>query len=392
MKRILIVSSVASMIDQFIMSNVELLKNQNVEVHIATNFIKGNTCTEERIVSLKERLVQMNVLFYQVDFDRNVFNFSSNFQAILQLLKITKKIKFDYIHAHSPIGGVCARIIGTLSKNKVIYTAHGFHFFKGAPKKNWLIYYPIEKILAKYTDTLITINLEDYYFAKRKLNPNKVKYIPGVGVNINSHHNFNENIKMKIRKELGIPVDSKVMLSVGELNDNKNHEYIIDIMSNNIIDKNIIYVICGQGEMFDYYNEKIKKLNLTNKVFLLGFREDVKEMYLMADLFVFPSKREGLPVSIMEAMSNKLPVLCSNIRGNIDLIDENKGGIYINLYNQSETLFKINHLLKDEEILNKFGNYNFKKVMKFNVENVNKELLNVYGIKNRNSLGKVGNI
>lgn len=392
MKKILIVSSVASMIDQFIMPNIELLKDHNVEVHVAANFEKGNTCSVEKIEKLKTKLELLDVTFYQINFDRNVFDLKNNMLAILQLMNITKSTKFDYIHSHSPIGGVCARIVGQLRKIKVIYTAHGFHFFKGAPIKNWLIYYPIEKILSNFTDTLITINLEDYTFARKKFPSDNIKYLPGVGIQTGIHFNSNRSMKSDIRKELCIPTESKVMLSVGELNQNKNHDFIIDSMCSSLSEDNVYYIICGQGEMYSYYINKIKDLKLEKKVFFLGFREDVKDIYKMADLFVFPSKREGLPVSIMEAMNNKLPVVCSNIRGNTDLIDENKGGIYIDLSNMGETSHKINDLLQDENSLDYFGEYNAKKIKKFDVKNINKMLLDIYGIKEADLVSKIENM
>lgn len=184
MKRMLMLASVALMIDQFNMPNIRLLQEMGYEVDVACNFEKGNTCSDEKIEKLKSTLNEIHVRFYQVDFARDITQVFQNIKAFRQVNQILRKNQYTFIHCHSPIGGVAGRVLGKLNKTKVIYTAHGFHFYKGAPLKNWLIYYPVEWICSWMTDTLITINAEDYIQAKNKFHAKRVRYIPGVGVEV----------------------------------------------------------------------------------------------------------------------------------------------------------------------------------------------------------------
>ena len=209
---------------------------------------------------------------------------------------------------------------------KVIYTAHGFHFFKGAPLINWILFYPVEKFCARFTDVLITINQEDYKRAQ-KFKAGKVEYIPGVGIDTKK---FSEVVvdKSAKRKELGVPVDAFLVLSVGELNKNKNHDTVIKAIAK-LNNPNVYYVICGQGTLENYLKDLINELGLEKQVKLLGYRRDIAEISKTSDIFVFPSFREGLSVALMEAMALGLPVVCSKIRGNVDLIEDGKGGYLV---------------------------------------------------------------
>ena len=231
---------------------------------------------------------------------------------------------------------------------KVIYTAHGFHFYKGAPLKNWVLYYPIERLLARYTDVLTTINIEDYERAKKSFKAKKIKYIPGVGIDTNRFQQIDVN-KLVKRQEIGVPEDSFVVLSVGELNKNKNHETVIKAIAR-LNNPNVYYVICGQGVLEDYLKKLIKELGLERQIKLLGFRKDIGEICKVADLFVFPSFREGLSVALMEAMASGLPIVCSEIRGNVDLVKDQKGGYLVKPEDVNGFRMNIDKLVKDEAL------------------------------------------
>jgi len=181
-KRVLIVASVASMIEQFNMPNIKILQNMGFEVHVAANFKFGNTISAERISEFKKELAESNVVYYDLEFSRSVLNLWSNYRAYRKLKKLIFDNKYKLVHCHSPIGGVLTRLVVKKIRErgtKVIYTAHGFHFFKGAPLINWLLYYPNEKWLSKYTDCLITINDEDYELAVNNFKARSVKKVPG---------------------------------------------------------------------------------------------------------------------------------------------------------------------------------------------------------------------
>lgn len=346
MKKALIVASVASMIDQFIIPSIKLLQSMGYEVDVATNFEKGSTCTTEKISELKNKLYDMGVDAFQIDFDRKITNLKGIVTAIKQLNEVVKGIRlpirnerkheireYSFIHCHSPIGGVVARLVARKNNIKSIYTAHGFHFYKSAPIKNWLIFYPVEWLFSWITDVLITINREDYLRSKKHLHAKNIFYMPGVGIDI-SRFDFKNSIREQKREELGFSHDDIVILSVGELNDNKNHRIIIDalgnlVFSNSTIYNHIHYVIAGKGELLEDLQKLAELKGIQKQIHLLGFRTDVAELLQAADIFALPSKREGLNVSLMEAIVSGKYCLASDIRGNQDLIIDGQIGALI---------------------------------------------------------------
>ena len=268
-------------------------------------------------------------VFYNIPFERNPFK-SGNLKAYRELKRLINDGQFDIIHCHTPVGAALTRIAAGKSRRngtRVFYTAHGFHFCKGAPLKNWLLFYPVERLLAHRTDVLLTINKEDYCRAL-KFKAGKIAYVPGVGLDVDKFANLIIDKSAK-RKELGLSDDEYIILSVGELTRNKNHEVVIkalaELKNGGSLD-NIHYVVCGSGGLAGELKQMVNELGLSGNVHFLGYRQDVDEIYAVADLFVFMSYREGLPVALMEAMASALPVICSGIRGNSDLIKSGFNG------------------------------------------------------------------
>lgn len=385
MKKALMNASVASMIYKFNMDNINLLEQCGYKVDIACNFGNENPMKPDEVKKFENLLKNKNIKIYKTNCPRNIFSFKNIFNTYKELKKIAKEGNYDLVHTQSPIGGVLCRLAFRNRRNlgtKIIYTAHGFHFYKGGSKLNWLIFYPIEKICSYFTDVLITINKEDYKLAKKNFHAKKIVYVPGVGVNPNEFDKPSIHIGEK-KKKLGIRDKDVVLLSVGELNDNKNHRVIIralgDIKRENAINlREIKYLICGQGEQFQDLKKLVEQEKLEDQVQLLGFRTDMADIYKMANIFVFPSFREGLSVALMEAMWCGLPVICSRIRGNIDLVDK-RGGIMFDASNVLEAKNAIMKMIKmDTEKRNRMGIYNKKKIKNFSIEEVNKKMLLIY--------------
>ena len=381
MERALVLASVASMIDQFNMPNIRLMKEMGYEVDVATNFLKGSTCSDEKIAALKQTLQEMNVRCFQIDFSRNVLNIGENMKAYKQTKKIIDENNYALIHSHSPIGGFLSRIAARNARKngtKMIYTAHGFHFFKGAPLMNWLIFYPIERISSRWTDVLVTITHEDYQLAQKKMYAKEVVYVPGVGINTDAFTPTEEDAVINVRKreELGLAMTDTVMLSVGELNKNKNHEIVLRAMAQ-LGRSDLHYVIAGRGKLKEHLERLAKELGLSKQFHLLGFRTDVKELFKMADFFAHPSFREGLSVAVMEAMANGLPVICTKIRGNTDLIEDNKGGYLFKPAVQETAYLALKKIM--ESIDRKaMGRYNLKKAEELDVKAVLEVMKKIY--------------
>lgn len=364
MKKALIVCTVAEFLD-FEVNNISLLQNLGYEVTCATNFDDG-----ERI---NKKLYTLNTINCQIDFERTPFS-KNNVKAYKQLKQLIENNIFDIIHCHTPMGGVLGRLCAVKTRKRgtrVIYTAHGFHFFSGAPIKNWLIYYPVEKICSLFTDVLITINHEDYKRAQKKLFAKETIYIPGVGVDINKIEKQIVNAEEK-RKELGVPDDMVWMLTVGELNERKNHRNLIKAVSQ--ID-NIYLTIAGSGSLYDEMMELIIRLRLQDRVKLIGFRTDVIELCKSADMFALPSLQEGLPVALMEAMACAKPCVVSEIRGNIDIIDHN-GGTFFDPNSVEDCKYAIEKIISLDR--SEMGKYNENKIKNFRKEIVMDKMKKIY--------------
>lgn len=317
--------------------------------------------------------------YYDLPFERMPFKLE-NLKTFFKLKKVLKKEKYDIIHCHTPSGGVIARLAALFAgkkHTKVMYTAHGFHFYKGAPKKNWILYYPIEWICSFFTDVLITINKEDYEFAKKHMHAKKIEYVPGVGIDLDKFSVDSDFDKNKKKKELGLPEDCTMLLSVGELSTRKNQEVIIRALPLIKSDK-VYYCIAGWGDKLDYLKELSKKQRVSDRVLFLGFRSDISELCNCTDIYCFPSLQEGLPVALMESMSVGVPCVVSKIRGNTDLIDDGKGGFLCTPDNVEEYAEKIGLLLKDRELMKKMSETNLENIKQYGLNSIVSAMADIY--------------
>ena len=373
----LMLASVASMIDQFNMQNIQILLDLGYEVDVACNCKEGNTISDERIENMIQRLAEKGVSVIHVPIPRKISNVNGILRSLKKVKNLCNKNRYHLLHCHSPIGSVVARLAAKDVRKKygtrVIYTAHGFHFYKGASKQNWAIFYPIEKICSSLTDVLITINKEDYAFAQKHMDAGKVVYVPGIGVDTKNFYLEGFGASEK-KEELGLTEDDIMILSVGELNQNKNQEVVIKAIAK-LNNPKVHYVIAGKGDKDQYLMELAKESRV--HLHLLGYRTDIIELLNAADVFAFPSFREGLSVALMEAMAAGLPCVVSEIRGNTDLISNGKGG-YLCDPNEAETFYTGLLELEDAEKRNKFGSYNRQTMKNFDAEKIMELMTEIY--------------
>lgn len=319
--------------------------------------------------------------YYNIPFERNPLK-PGNLKAYKELKHIIDEGEYDIIHCHTPVGAMLTRLAAKQARKqgtKVFYTAHGFHFYKGAPVINWILYYPVEKWLSRYTDVLITINKEDYERAKT-FKAGKVCYVPGVGIDLKKFNAGYVNKEQK-RKEIGVSADDFVLLSVGELIPRKNHEVVIRALSVlKQLDKlnHIEYVICGRGSYEADLRKLAEGLDVADHVHFLGYRNDISEICNCADLFVFMSHQEGLPVALMEAMACGLPAVCSNIRGNTDLIEDGVTGLLAN-NTPEEVARSISKMKSDTALRNRVASAALQKIKQFDLSSVEDEMSKIYG-------------
>ena len=349
-------------------NDIKLLQELGYEVHVATNMQ----------IEPEDNMDGFEVIKHQVDFARSPFS-KNNIIAYKQLKELFRRNHFDIVHCHTPVGGIIARLVAKKYRKKgtkVIYTAHGFHFYKGSPKINWIVFYPLEKIFSMFTDVIITINKDDFSLAVKKFKAKSIEYIPGVGVNIEKFDSSKYDTKAK-REELGVTDNEIMALSVGELSVRKNHDVVIKAISKlpkEYLDR-IKYFIVGKGDLEEYLKKLCNDFHLDNVSFL-GYRTDIPELCTASDLFIFPSLQEGLPVALMEAMSSGLPIVCSRIRGNVDLIEDSVGGF---LYDPNDIDGFEKGIMKImNSTSNVMGEYNANIMKKFSLDVVQEKMIEIY--------------
>lgn len=368
--KILYVATISNTVNAFLIPHIKMLVDQGHQVDVA--FSIKNPVNDE--------IIDMGCRVHTLEFERSPLK-KGNYEAYKKIKRIIKDESYDLVHTHTPVASTIVRLACRRIKNtKVFYTVHGFHFFKGAPLINWLTYYPIEKWLSKYTDCLITINEEDYNTAINKnFKASEIKLVHGVGVDLNKFEPQTKDKKNQIRKEYGYKEDDFILFYAAELNSNKHQDLLIDVI-NILKDKipNIKLLLAGSGTLEVQYKKKVDQLELGNHVEFLGFRKDVKKLLSLSDISVASSKREGLPVNVMEAMATGLPIIVTNVRGHCDLIENGLNGFLVEIKNLNGFTKAIEELHKNKQLRIKFGMKNLELINKYSLENVLKEIENIY--------------
>ena len=351
--KILYVTALNETINAFLIPHIERLIELGNEVHCACNINR----------EINPRLSNKNVIYHSIKFTRNPLTINY-LNVIKEIRRIYKLNNYDIVHVHTPIAAFLTRFALRNENVKIIYTAHGFHFFKGAPIINWMMYYPLEKIAANWTDRLITINNEDFDRAKsfKLRNNGQLMLMHGVGINSNEYEieNFNRD---EYRKNLGVNKDDFMMLILADLNKNKNHINVIKSIKE-LNDDNIKIICAGAGPLKDKLVAKLDALKLEKNIQFVGFRKDVKELINSSDCVGLFSKREGLPKSLMEAMCCGRPIIASNIRGCKDMISNDDIGVIVNSSDYNNIADGLSRMRKKK--------YNSEKIK----ENVNKYDIN----------------
>lgn len=370
-KKALIVTRVSGFVPQFEMNNVKILQEMGYEIHYAANY--------DVVVYGKDnkRLADTGIKQHHIPFGRSPFS-RDVFRCYQMLKQLMLQQEYDLIHCHMPMTGVLARKAAKSVRKMtgrnvpVLYTAHGFHFYQGAPLGNW-IYYFIEKHYARYTDRLLLINKEDFERGSKFNVRGKTEYIPGIGMKPlpEATEDFD------LREKYHIPSGHKVVVSVGELTTRKNHQVMIKAMDQ-FRRMPLTYIICGAGPLEEELHQMVEEMHLQNKVIFAGYCDTVSDILLQADVFAFPSKQEGLPVAVMEAMQAGLPVIGLKIRGNCDLINDGEGGFLFHEDLVKEYVKALRYFLKYPEEAKRMGQWNKERVKEFSLACVDKKMRRIY--------------
>lgn len=370
MKKALLLAPMSSVHERFNCANISALKKLSCEIHIAANFELSDHDKEYQKVMKED-----GINTHQMPFVRS--SLFKNLKVIPKIKELLKSEKFDMVHCHTETGGILTRLSMSADKNaKYVFTPHGMSFYKGSSLKSQLIYYPIEKWICSKMSANFAMNSEELEVL-RKWNKPTAKFIHSVGIELSKIQDIDINIEEK-RNEFNLPFDAKVILSVGELNKNKNHEVILKAISKISNKENLYYIICGEGEKKECLKDLAGSIGIGERLIMPGYRRDIKEILKIADVFVFPSFHEGLAVSMMEAMAASLPVVCSKIRGNVDLIKDGEGGFLIEPTDIDGFKGAIDKILNDDNLKQAMSVKNLDNIKNFSQERVQGETEEIY--------------
>ena len=350
------------------------LKARGVEVHAA---FKDNSADKPGLdLSAIDKT-------FEVPFERQPLR-PNNIKAYRELKKIIDGNGYDAVHCHTPMGAVITRLAAKSARNKgtkVIYTAHGFHFFKGASIKNWMLFYPVEKYLSKYTDCLITINSEDCELAhKKKFRAGKIYKVHGVGVELDKFKAVDADEKARLRAEYGYDGDTFIMIYPADLSVRKNQPMLFDALQKIAEkNKNVKLLLPGQPIRLEEYKRMVSERGIADNVEFLGYRRDINNLVGLSDLSVASSFQEGLPINIIEAMAMGNAIVATDVRGNNDAVEDGVNGYLVPVGDSDLMAEKILELMNDREKLRTFGENGLDMVKDFSTENVNREMLTIYG-------------
>lgn len=371
--KVLLTATVQSHICQFHKPLMKLLKENGYEVHVAArdNLAEKNGLAMEYADKV-----------FDIPFDRSPFSVR-NIKAYKELSKVLAQNEYEIIHTNTPMGGMVTRLAANKYRKKngtkVFYTAHGFHFYQGAPKKNWIIYYPIEKFSSRLTDKLITITEEDYKLASKKFHC-QVERIHGVGVDEKRYYPVDEAEKQRLREEMGYSDNQRIILNVGELLPNKNQQMAIRMMTEIIKQcPSTTLLIAGNGLEKNNLENLVSELGLQNNVKLLGYVTNLQDYQHIADVCVSCSKREGLPLNIVEAMMSGTPVVATQNRGHRELIRDGESGYLVSVDDTRLMASRVMDLLMDSELFSIISRNGIKRSKEYSAQMVRLELKTIYG-------------
>lgn len=371
--KILYVSNVRSHIGQFHTSFINLLKENGHTIDVS--------CFDNSADKDGFDFKSINK-FHFIPLQRSPYK-KENIKAIKQLKELIIKEKYDLIHCHTPMGAVAARVAAKQAKSnaKVLYTAHGFHFFKGAPTKNWMFFYPVEKLLAHYTDKLITINQEDYDLAtakKFKVKDGIVK-VNGVGVDLSKFSVATPQAKAELRKEYGYADDEFILIYPADYSYRKNHEMLFEAVHKLKEQIPTIRVLMpGQQQKLAEYTKMVKELGIEKHIDMLGYRRDIPKLITLSDVSVSTSRQEGLPVNLIEALAIGKPIVATDVRGNGDLVENGVNGYKIELNNSDEMATKLLEIYKNPQLAAEMGRNAVDMSKKYSIQKVNESLAEIY--------------
>jgi glycosyltransferase involved in cell wall biosynthesis len=367
--KVLFVATVYTHLAAFHIPFMKLLQSWGYEVHAVASPEGGH----------KNEVETIGVRCWDIPFVRSPVSLK-NLTAYQKLKALLIQEHYDLIHVHTPLAAWLGRLAAKRTgQGPVLYTAHGFHFYKGAPWLYWLFYYPAEWIAARWTDGLIVMNSEDYERAQKMgFNPEKnLFFVHGVGVDLEPFSPIPKS-EASVREELGLGNQDVVVTCVAEFTPAKNHAFLLAAWRRVTAEEPRAHLLLvGDGQLKKSIERKIMLEGVRN-VHFLGFRSDVPRLLQGTDIFVLPSRREGLPRSIMEAMAAGKPVIAAKIRGSRDLVAHGVTGLLVELGDLNGLAQALLQLIRDQELRHKMGEAGQSQIQDYALPRVLAEMAAIY--------------
>ena len=364
-KKILVVTTTDNMITQFLIDHIKFLQSEGAQVECAC---------DETDFFFKDLVDKYKFVVHKINFTRFPFTLK-NIKARKKLIKLCKEQKYDLIYCHQPVGGVMGRMVGHKLHIPVVYVAHGFHFYKGGPLKNKILYGTIEKHYSRYTDVLVTMNDEDYN-ASQKMHAKKCVKINGIGVDMTKYKSDPNLDEVAFRKELGVDKEDFVILSIAEFIKRKNVITLIKAVES-MNNPRVKLLLCGRGVLKEELERYVADHKLDDRIKFIGYRKDIPQCIQVANVLALASYHEGLPKCIMEAMAQAKPVVCSDIRGSRDLIG-GEGGMLLPPTDVAGFAVAFEKLARDKSLCEKYGKRNQKFVQNYSIDKVLEQMKKIF--------------
>lgn len=358
---------------RFNKANIEALKGLGYQIELVANFENG-AGPEVHNQEYVAECTKNGIGTHSIPFARH--SLAGSLKCLPQVKQLLKEGQYDIVHAHTETGGLILRLArGVKGKSRFFYTPHGMSFWKGSSLKSQMIYRPLERWICSGMDKNLGMNQEEVDVL-RKWNNKTAAFVHGIGLNLERFQNAGRS-KEEVRTEFGLKENDKFIVSVGELDDNKNHITVIKALAM-LEHKNFKYVVCGVGPNKEMLQQYAQDRGLGEKVILAGYRSDIPDILNAADIFVFPSFHEGLPVSALEAMACSLPLVCSKIRGNVDIVKNGENGFLFEPDDFVVLSLSLEKLIDNHALSKQFGENNKIIVQQYSLDAVLDELKALY--------------
>jgi glycosyltransferase involved in cell wall biosynthesis len=369
-RKVLFVAAVYNHLATFHLPFMHLLQERGCQVHAAASPLSGGKS--------KSRIEMAGFKCWDVPFARSLSSVG-NLRACLALHRLLQQERYSLIHVHTPVAAWITRFVASLGrKTSVVYTAHGFHFYRGAPLGYWLLYYPAERLAARWTDGLVVMNEEDWTRAKRMgfVSGKNLFLVHGVGVDLGAYCSAsNDSI---LRNQLGVRLDEVAVCCVAEMIPRKNHAMLMEawkLVARS--EERAHLLLVGDGPLRGKLETKVLEDRIP-RVHFLGVRADVPAILAGSAVLVLSSKQEGLARCIMEAMAAGRPVVATDIRGNRDLVVDGETGFLVKLGDTAGLAHSLLQLLGDPGLRQRMGQAGCQRVKDYSLERVLDEMAAVY--------------